>query len=329
MATERITDQQIVDSVSPDASLLVIQKNESGNEVLFETTLETFIKALKENGIIEECMKTDDYKSDENSLVQEVVVSSEKITVKYLDGKTEEYNTDTFPQVESIENTFGIFLEKVETTEDGESVASGARITFENFIKALKEGELLKDMQKASEFNKLKPNIVKKVTFSKEKIIVEKLDDTVTEISAELYPLVNTLAEDNTLFVTTTEDVEGKTVTSGARITLANLAEALKKLGINSGLMTEEEFAKQKSNIVKKVTLTGNVISVVMLNGSKKDYTIDTTFFDSANVDEEGCLHITKEGKDVIPAILIPALKEKSSAITCKTVGYIFEEVTE
>lgn len=329
MATEKITDQKILDSISSDASLLVIQKNEAGNEVLFETTLETFIKALKESGITEDCMKLNDYKSDENSLVQEVIVSSEKITVKYLDGKTVEYRTDTFPKVESIEDTFGIFLEKVETTRDGESVVTGARITFENFVKALKEGKLLEDMQKSSDFNKLKPNIVKKVTFTKEKIIVEKLDDTVTEISSELYPLVNTLAESNTLFVTTTEDIEGKMVTSGARITLPDFIETLKNAGINKGLFTEEAFISQKANIVKKVTIANNVISVVMLNGLKKEYTIDTTFFDSASVDDEGYLHIEKEGKDVVPAILIPALKEKSSEITCKNTGFIFEEETE
>lgn len=53
MATEKITEQQILDSISEDASVLVIQANESGKEALYETTLKTFVNALKENGLLD------------------------------------------------------------------------------------------------------------------------------------------------------------------------------------------------------------------------------------------------------------------------------------
>ena len=238
MATEKITEQQILDSISEESSVLVIQADESGKEVLYETTFKTFANALKENG-------------------------------------------------------------------------------------------LLDDMQKASDFENLKPSIIKKVTVSSEKIVVEKLNGSLSEYTIEkTYPLIDRTEKTDSVFVTRTETVDGETVKSGARITLEDLVSVLKSIGINSGLMTNDEFTKQKVNIVKTVTLKDNVISVVLLSGRKYEYTIDTAFCDSASVDDEGYLHITKGGKDVIPAILIPALKEKTSEITCKNVGYVFEEET-
>ena len=418
MATERITDQKIIEAVSTDASVLVIQDDGTGKEVLYETTLENFIKALKESGITDDCMKTEDYKDENNSLIQEVVVSKEKISVKYLNGETVEYTAETFPEINSVENTFGIFLEKIEKGEGDNIVSSGARITFDNFVKSLKESELLNDVQKASEFEELKPDIIKRVSVSSEKIVVEKLDGTSIEYTADIFPLVDVVSTNNTVFVTKTEKIGGKTVTSGARITfdnfikalkdggllndvqkasefeelkpdiikrvtvssekivvekldgtsteytadifplvdamaednevffskketkqgksvlsgkritLKNLVTALKAVGINSGLMTTEDFTKQKSNIVKSVTLTNNVISVLFLNNTKREYTIDTAFFDHATVDEDGYLHISKNNEEVIAPILIPALRKNIAEITCRNVGYVFEEET-
>lgn len=239
MATERITDQQIIEEISKEASILVIQKGESGKEVLYETSLSALKKVLEDLGIVDDLQKTDD-------------------------------------------------------------------------------------------FDNLKPGIVKKVIVSNKKITVEQLDGTTSEYAIDNYPVVETLKNEDTVFVTTEVEAEDGTKTLlGSRVTLGDFLNALKEAGIHEGLMTNDEFTKQKASIVKNIQYRQNVLSVVLLNGKKVEYTIDTTFFDSANVDEDGYFHITKEGKDVIPAILIPALKEKTSEITCKNVGYIFEEVTE
>lgn len=235
MATERITDQQILTEVSSDAAVLVIQKNEAGKEVLYETNIDTFIKALKTCGI-----------------------------------------TDGFIDEDSLEQ--------------------------------------------------LKPDIIKEIKVFKEKIVVKKMDGTEDEYSIDTYPLVETLSKENCVFVTQSEEIDGKTVMSGARITFEKFIEMLKNLGINRGLFTSSDFENEKGNIVKSVSVNKNVVNVVQLNGNKKEYVIDTTFFDSANVDEEGYLHLTKQGKEVIPAILIPALRKNIAEITCRNVGYVFEE---
>ncbi len=239
MATERITEQQALESVSTDASVLVIQVNDAGKEVLYETSLSVFVKALQEAGIIDGLQKSEDFEELKPEIIKNVSVSKEKISVEYLDGAKNEYNANILP-----------------------------------------------------------------------------IDDTVSK-------------DDTVLFFKNEEKEDGETVITGNRVPLSDFISALKTAGINSELMTTEEFGKLKSSIVKNVTLKDNVISVVLLTGRKYEYTIDTTFFDSASVDDDGYLHITKAGKDVVPAILIPALKEKNAEITCKKVGYIFEEETE
>lgn len=239
MATERITDQRIIEEISKEASILVIQRDEAGKEVLYETNLSALKKVLEELGIVD-------------------------------------------------------------------------------------------DFQKIKDFDNLKPDIVKKVIISNEKITVEQLDGTTSEYAIDTYQVIETLKSEDTVFVTTEVEAEdGNKTVLCSRVTFGDFLKALKEAGIHEGLMTSEDFTKQKENIVKNVKINENVLSVVFLNGRKYEYTIDTTFFDSANVDDEGYLHLTKSGKEVIPAILIPALKDKKSEITCKNVGYIFEEVPE
>ena len=138
--------------------------------------------------------------------------------------------------------------------------------------------------------------------------------------------IIETISDDASLLVIQKNEA-GKEILY--ETTLQAIVNVLKEKGITDGCVTEDFINELKPSIVKEITAEKDKISVTLLDDSKKEYTIDTIFFDSASVDDDGYLHIFKAEKEVIDPVLIPALRENIAEITCRNVGYVFEEVAE